>query len=256
METDETGKSTVYNEAISKTGKFMKQVTRKLDKSEIIHKASSNLIPLFLISIGAGMLLFGRGTSERRTADYNYNRRRRRSLATGEADDSTLRNAGKKISGAANSVYETATDKASSAYDTAANFADSVGGIVSDGAGNVLEAVETYGGKAHEQYEYYIEENPLAVGAIALVAGAIIGLAIPSTEYEDRMMGETRENLFSKATDRAGETVEKVKNVAVNTLTSVREDVVEKAGEIAENVVDKAVEEARDKNLVEDKKAS
>lgn len=233
----ETVKDTVYEATISKAGKFMKKASREINKSGIIEKVSGNPLPLFLISLGAGMLFFKSGKTENRIGDYSNNRQR--NLSANNSNDSTIKNAGQKISGAA-----------SSAYDTVANTADSVSETVSDVAGNTVDTIGQYGSKARDQYDYYISENPLAVGAVALAAGALVGLAIPATEYEDRMMGETRENLISKATDKASETVDKVKDIAANTLSSVGEDAVEKAKKVAENAVDTVGDEARDKDLI------
>ena len=40
-------------------------------------------------------------------------------------------------------------------------------------------------------YEY-LEDNPLALGALAVAVGAAVGFAIPSTRYEGQLMGEAR----------------------------------------------------------------
>jgi hypothetical protein len=44
-----------------------------------------------------------------------------------------------------------------------------------------------------------VQENPLAAGALAVAVGAAIGLACPATDYEDRAMGETRDQALAKA---------------------------------------------------------
>jgi hypothetical protein len=44
-----------------------------------------------------------------------------------------------------------------------------------------------------------VQDNPLAAGALAVAVGAAIGLACPATDYEDRAMGETRDQALAKA---------------------------------------------------------
>jgi gas vesicle protein len=80
-----------------------------------------------------------------------------------------------------------------------------------------------------------MEQNPLTLGAVVLIAGAAIGAAIPSTEYENRLMGETRDRLMDEAKTRAQDTVGKVQNVlheaqqaAVTEAKSVAKDVAER----------------------------
>src|SRR5690606_12877135 len=59
-----------------------------------------------------------------------------------------------------------------------------------------------------------MEENPLAVGAAALALGTIVGLIIPATRYENKLMGETRDRLLDEAKTTAQEAMEKAKHLA------------------------------------------
>jgi ElaB/YqjD/DUF883 family membrane-anchored ribosome-binding protein len=44
-----------------------------------------------------------------------------------------------------------------------------------------------------------MDEQPLAFGAIAVAIGALIGAAIPTTEYENRTVGQMRDRALAKA---------------------------------------------------------
>lgn len=79
-----------------------------------------------------------------------------------------------------------------------------------------------------------MEENPLAIGTAAAAAGALIGLALPSTEKENELMGETRDRLVQDASSTMQETVQKVQTVAETT---------------AKTAVAKAKQEAEKQNL-------
>lgn len=62
-----------------------------------------------------------------------------------------------------------------------------------------------------------MEENPLAVGAVLAIAGAAVGAAIPTTEYENKLMGDTRDRLLDEAKGRAQDVVERVQTVVEDT---------------------------------------
>jgi ElaB/YqjD/DUF883 family membrane-anchored ribosome-binding protein len=46
----------------------------------------------------------------------------------------------------------------------------------------------------------WVQENPLAAGAIALAVGAAIAMVLPATGAENRAMGETRDRVWQRAT--------------------------------------------------------
>ncbi|MDQ3061795.1 MAG: hypothetical protein M3R14_02880, partial [Acidobacteriota bacterium] len=129
------------------------------------------------------------------------------------------------VSGAAGKVSETVGNVAGAVSDT-------VGGVASKAykqVGNFGSQAQDLAGTAQEQYEYYMDENPLAVGAVALALGAAVGLAIPSTRVENQWMGETRDNLVQQARETANDAVEKVQEVAGQVAGQVTETVKETA---------------------------
>lgn len=234
----ESAKDTVYDATINKAGNFMKKAGRELEKSGVVRTVMENPFPLALIALGAGMLYFGGRQDSYRTSDYYAERQR--SLTSGGDNKSTIKKAGSKIGSVAGAAYE-----------TAANTADSVTDAVSDTAGNAAQKFEDLTQQARRQYDYYIDENPLAVGAVALAAGAIIGLAIPSTDYEDKLMGETRENMVSAAKDKVSVTAEKVKTVAENTVGEIGKEAVNNAKKVADKAIDTVGDQVRKEGLVE-----
>ena len=109
---------------------------------------------------------------------------------------------------------ETVSDAASRTYEGAA-----------DVAGRAFEKVGNFGTTARENYDHYVEEKPLAVAAAAMAVGAVVGLAIPSTKYEGKMMGDARQTLMSKAEDTATELVDKAKQVASDVTETVSKEI-------------------------------
>ena len=57
-------------------------------------------------------------------------------------------------------------------------------------------------------------DNPLAVGAIAAGIGAAIGFALPETERENELMGQSRDAMVDRAQDLARDAAERVTNAA------------------------------------------
>ena len=78
---------------------------------------------------------------------------------------------------------------------------------------------------ASSSVDDWVHEYPLAAGAIAVAVGAAIGLSVPSTEIEDRTLGEKRDQALEKARLAALE---------------IRDNVSQKVQNVAETVIDAA----------------
>ena len=82
------------------------------------------------------------------------------------------------------------------------------------------------GYRAPVSFERVVRDNPLVVGAAAALVGVAIGLSLPTSEAENRLMGETRDTVVDRAKGLASEAAEKVQDVAgqaVNAATQVRD---------------------------------
>jgi ElaB/YqjD/DUF883 family membrane-anchored ribosome-binding protein len=123
------------------------------------------------------------------------------------------------------SARETASDYAASARDTVNEYAASAASTARSASRRVASAASTAGRTTND----WMQENPLAAGALALAVGAAVGLAVRATEYEDRTLGSTRD-----------QAVEKAKTVANN----LRQNVTDKVATYAENVVGESLTNA------------
>lgn len=208
-------KETIYTTLAGKTGEIVELLGKagvNMKKTKIYNQVSSNPFPFVLIGLGAGLLLLG--NSKKNSSSSNG----RRLNFSGK---SKLKEGKNKIGEAASSAYETVGDAANSAYESVGGAANSAYKGVRRFADGTVEKAGQFGTSAQETYEQYIEEKPLAVGAIALAVGAAVGLSIPSTSYENKLMGETRANLMSKAGDVVQDTMKKVENVAGEVVKNV-----------------------------------
>jgi hypothetical protein len=79
---------------------------------------------------------------------------------------------------------------------------------------------------AQNQMQRMVRENPLAVGAAAAVIGAAIGLALPETERENELMGETRDNVVDTMQNRARDAAGRVQDAANNAVQNAASNIV------------------------------
>lgn len=110
-------------------------------------------------------------------------------------------------------------DQAGDAMDRARTMGEDLGGSVAEGwhearahvadararlSDGIHHAGETLAGQKDRVmlgYHRMLEENPLALGAMGIAVGALLGAALPRTRTEDRVMGEARDDLVDKARD-------------------------------------------------------
>ncbi|HXH70982.1 MAG TPA: DUF3618 domain-containing protein [Pyrinomonadaceae bacterium] len=237
----QTAKDSVYDATLGKVGNVMNYVNKGMNEvadTKLGHTIRKNPLPIALIGLGLGMLYMNKSEKRsqyrynRNKTDYDYDREGgydRREFSS-RNNQSTLTSAQTKVSDAAGKVGETVSGAAGAISDTVSDVA----GKAYEQVGNLGSQVKDVAGSAQDQYEYYMDENPLAVGAVALALGAAVGISIPSTRFEGELMGETRDNLMQKAEETARGTIDKVKSVA----GEVTEKVKNVAGEVAQTVKD------------------
>lgn len=249
QETIQTAKDAVYDATIGKAANVMHNVTDTVggaaqqvgktisqSSSSVFETLRQNPLPAALIGAGIGMLLMRRN----RKQTYPYERNAsfdRYNVDEGYTNSRSYtggrtQQAQSQASSGASHTQSTIGEAFDSARETASSVASQTRNQVSNIAGQVSEQVSSLGSQAREQvgnlgsqvhdvtrraqtqYEHSLQENPLAVGAVALALGAAVGLALPSTRVENRLMGEAHENLVQVAEEAARDTIVKVKEVA------------------------------------------
>jgi len=138
---------------------------------------------------------------------------------------------GETASNVASTVGETAGNVAGSVGEAASNFASTVGERASnlasatqETAGNLVSGAQYQAQRAEDRFGRTLQENPLAVGAVALALGAAVGLALPITERENQLMGEARDTLVERAQGLAQDTMGKVQQVASEAQQTVQQE--------------------------------
>jgi hypothetical protein len=134
-------------------------------------------------------------------------------------------------------VQEGISRAAEHVQESVGDLAGRVQGTMSEAASRARESAGNLGRRAGDythqmatSCQSMIQERPLAVGAMALGLGAAVGMLIPSTYRENRLMGEARDQMVDKVQDTA-------------------QDLAHRAQIVAEEAMDTAAEEARNQGL-------
>ncbi|HWE79258.1 MAG TPA: DUF3618 domain-containing protein [Pseudolabrys sp.] len=137
-----------------------------------------------------------------------------------EIGDKSTEKAGSMASGA----YEKSADAAARAYDKAAELAGSAYGRASDAVGRARDTGSGAYNRARDAASQsmasargvtkFVREEPLVFAGLGIALGAVIGALLPSTDIENRTMGERSDALKADAMAAAREQWEHGKEVA------------------------------------------
>ncbi|HEV7266656.1 MAG TPA: DUF3618 domain-containing protein [Falsiroseomonas sp.] len=122
----------------------------------------------------------------------------------------TASGAWESATGAARSV----TGGAASAGRGAARRAGDAWHAASDTAGDAAYRAARLGRHTSRSVAEAIESQPLLLGAVGFALGAALGGLLPSSEAEDRLMGERRDRMAGRLSSLAGEAYDKAREVA------------------------------------------
>jgi uncharacterized protein YaaR (DUF327 family) len=124
--------------------------------------------------------------------------------------------------------------------DSSTSKLQSAKNVVSGGVQHAKEATMHGAQVAKDGLTRALDAQPLAIGAVALLAGAAVGLLLPRTSYEDSLMGERSDQLISQAKGKAGEYVEAAKgtvNEVLQTAKDTAKEVVQTTKDAAKEAV-------------------
>jgi hypothetical protein len=177
------------------------------------------------------------------------------------------------VAGSTKDAFSSATEKVGDAADWTKEQASDLGHQVADKASalshQARDRAVDLGHQAKRQanrarlgFWQTMEENPLMVGAAVLALGVVVGLAIPSTDKEDELMGETRDHLLDEAKEAGQQALDKGKHVAEAMVDKAKEEaqhqgltaesMADKVKNVAKEVTNTAKEEAKRQNLTPD----
>ena len=197
--------------AVSNVGEQARRTSSRL--VEVIRE---NPLPVIAVGAGVTWLLTQRSRSDvsgDRMARYAYTGPERRQGQNWQSGSSVSGKVGGAVSGVKDSVSEAAGGVA----ERASELKDQAGERIGELSGQARRQTQ----RIKTNLEHAAEENPLAIGIGAAIVGLALGLLLPGTQREDELMGSARDKLM----DRAGETVERAKDAAVEAGREVKETV-------------------------------
>jgi hypothetical protein len=134
-----------------------------------------------------------------------------------------------KMRSKAEHVVDSMKEKTSNLAHETQDAASRVGERAQDMARGVKDQARTQTRRLGDAFQ----DSPLVIGAAALALGLAAGLAIPSTERESELMGDTRDQLVDKVRDVAEDTKSKVQQVAervIDTAETTAKDASHEVG--------------------------
>jgi hypothetical protein len=112
---------------------------------------------------------------------------------------------GAKAGDAASAVGSKVGDAASTVGDAASTVGQTAGQVT----GEVIDRGQQAAQEVGWRVERFMQASPLAVGAIAIGAGALIGALVPETEKEREVLGEASRDVASTVRDSVSEATSK-----------------------------------------------
>jgi ElaB/YqjD/DUF883 family membrane-anchored ribosome-binding protein len=193
---------------------------------------TENPLPVAAVTLGAIWLFSMRKGSEvsgDRMARFAYTGPERR-------EPNGRPNLGRRLVDRAGSLKESVGEKATHAGERVGELSERVQERASELGSSVRERARgTRGG-----LERLLEGNPLAVAAGAAVVGLALGMLVPESDSERRVMGPTRDQLG----ERAQGVVDRVKDAATEAGREVKDTVREEVAAVAPQVKDTLQEAA------------
>jgi ElaB/YqjD/DUF883 family membrane-anchored ribosome-binding protein len=210
--------------------------------STTIDTVKSNPIPAALVAVGLGWLIVS-SLKTRSTYDpriqarsfdgidedgYAYSYDQGVARANARAHGASPRRPRRVIERGRRVVEKVGSSVASTVSETAEHLAGDASSIAHDAGTRgrrIARRASTQARRAEQGFEHQLHDHPVAFGAVAVAIGAAIGLLLPRTETEDRLVGAKKDRLLDTAKER-------FEDVARQAIDSVQE----KAGEITSSL--------------------
>jgi uncharacterized protein YjbJ (UPF0337 family) len=238
-------------------------------RDTLVETVKAHPIPAALAGLSLGYLLLNREHARSRTRttrhggviEYRPQEARNgsedagayRRLRAVEPDADGEPSVADRAGAVAGRMQETAGAVAGQARDTAGqaagqlqDTAGQVAGQVQETAGQVADQVQETAHRAQGFLSRQLEENPLAVGAVAVVLGGALGATIGTTPREDRLFGDARDRLMGRAQEVTQQTLGQVEE----RVGRVVDEVKDTAGRAADELKGTAEREARAQDLL------
>ena len=168
-----------------------------------------------------------------------------------------------RIQDRAGEMKDRLQDRAGEMRDRLSDRASEMRGRAQEGAQQLGERARYQSRQVATVAQQNMDENPLAVGAVALVVGAALGFMLPETQKEHEWMGETRDRVMDRAQNTAQQMGKKVQSVAREAMDTAKsaaqneglvDTLKQKVQNVAQTTMHAAKEEAADQGLMSEQR--
>ena len=202
--------STLASNAVDSVKDAARERFRDIADTETVQYVRANPMPTAMIGIGlAGLawLAFGRETQDTRSRDWDGRRDWR--VRSGYEFERDRELPGDQM------AYEPARPR----------------GAMREESRDLVQRTRQTARRAQSTLRRTWDENPFLIGAAAAVFGALVAASVPATESENRVMGQTRDNLVEGVQQVVKDKVQAVENAATNAVSQVQQAVGLKSSE-------------------------
>jgi hypothetical protein len=211
--------ATIRDTASAAAATVRNAASETLNDSRVVQQVRENPIPAAMVGVGiAGLVWLAFGNRNRQSQT-----RRPRRFANAPGSYEVIKAAGYNERG---EYYYTDETGGVGGVERAKELGSTTGGYARDVAAKARQTTR----RAQSQLQRAINENPLFVGAAALATGAMIGMALPETERENELMGETRDAVVEEAQDKARTAATRVQQAASEAAKKVQDVAADAVG--------------------------
>jgi uncharacterized protein YjbJ (UPF0337 family) len=132
------------------------------------------------------------------------------------------------------------------ARDRAGQFGHQVGQQVGERGQALGMQARQAGRQMGRQIEHQMEDSPLLMGALAFAAGAAVAMLLPPTRAENRMLGDTRDQIVDQVKGTAQELAHEVADRAQRVVEEVKPELEQTARKVVEDVKQTGKEAAQE----------
>ena len=197
--------STLASNAVDGVKDAARERFRDIADTDTVQYVRANPMPTAMIGLGlAGLawLAFGRETHDTRSGDWDGRRDWR--VPSGYESERDRQLPGDRMD-----------------YEVSARPR----GAVREESGHLVQQTRQTARRAQSTLRRTWDENPFLIGAAAAVVGALVAASVPASESENRLMGETRDNLVEGVQRAVRDKVQAVENAATNAVSGVQQAV-------------------------------
>jgi hypothetical protein len=225
--------SNIVSNATESVRQAASEKVRQMTDNSFMDTVRSNPIPSAMIGIGAAWLYF-RGRSNGRT-DRTYGSSGDWRSARGyDAGVYGERTGGEYAVGTRGSGHDSSADVHGKPGEQVGSMGRDMSARAHDMAEDWRESARDTTRQAQLKFNDVLRDSPLMLGAAAALIGAAIGMSIPETEAENRLMGDARDAVVDRAQNVASEAASKVSEAA-GSVQQAAGTVAGTASEVASN---------------------